>query len=72
MCFGASYSRPDPCERVGLTIACASVRLLQALKPHQVEGVQWLLGAFDRGGGLLTDEPGLGKTLQLIALPLSV
>lgn len=36
--------------------------------PHQVEGVRWLFAAVGRGGGLLTDEPGLGKTLQVIAL----
>ena len=39
----------------------------QVLKPHQVEGVRWLFGAIDRGGGLLADDPGLGKTLQVIA-----
>ena len=44
------------------------MRAVQILRPHQVEGVRWLFGAFGRGGGLLTDEPGLGKTLQLIAL----
>lgn len=37
------------------------------LKPHQVAGVRWILSAIHRGGGLLTDEPGLGKTLQAIA-----
>ena len=36
--------------------------------PHQLEGVCWLFGAFGRGGGLLADEPGLGKTLQVIVL----
>ena len=35
---------------------------------HQLSGVRWLFGAFGRGGGLLTDEPGLGKTLQVIVL----
>mmetsp|Transcript_35753 Transcript_35753/g.93897 ORF Transcript_35753/g.93897 Transcript_35753/m.93897 type:complete len:161 (+) Transcript_35753:35-517(+) len=33
--------------------------LWKVVKPHQVEGVRWLFGAFGRGGGLLTDEPGL-------------
>ena len=30
--------------------------------------MKWLASAMVRGGGLLTDEPGLGKTLQVIAL----
>ena len=38
------------------------------LMAHQLSGVRWLFGAFGRGGGLLTDEPGLGKTLQVIVL----
>ena len=38
------------------------------LQPHQVEGVRWLFGAIDRGGGLLADDPGLGKTLQVITV----
>ena len=36
--------------------------------PHQLDGVRWLFAAFGRGGGLLADEPGLGKTLQVIVL----
>lgn len=51
------------------------VRLL----PHQVEGVDWMLGRelgpVKRGtvpkGGLLADDMGLGKTLQTISLILS-
>ncbi|KAJ3493322.1 hypothetical protein NLG97_g4807 [Lecanicillium saksenae] len=51
------------------------VRLL----PHQVEGVEWMLGRelgpVKRGtvpkGGLLADDMGLGKTLQTISLILS-
>ena len=38
------------------------------LMSHQLSGVRWLFAAFGRGGGLLTDEPGLGKTLQVIVL----
>ena len=38
------------------------------LKPHQVEGVRWLFAAIHRGGGLLADDPGLGKTLQVITV----
>ena len=36
------------------------------LKPHQVVGVNWLFGAVHDGGGILADDPGLGKTLQMI------
>ncbi|OAA70522.1 SNF2 family helicase/ATPase [Cordyceps fumosorosea ARSEF 2679] len=51
------------------------VRLL----PHQVEGVEWMLGRelgpVKRGtvpkGGLLADDMGLGKTLQTVSLILS-
>lgn len=56
-------------------IAGLKVRLL----PHQVEGVEWMLGRelgpVKRGtvpkGGLLADDMGLGKTLQTISLILS-
>ena len=34
----------------------------------QVDGVHWLFAAVHGGGGILADDPGLGKTLQLIAL----
>jgi superfamily II DNA or RNA helicase len=45
-------------------------RLHTTLKPHQVEGLNWLarsVGA-KRPGALLADDMGLGKTLQAIAL----
>ena len=42
--------------------------LPQVLKPYQVEGVRWLYEAVHRGGGLLADDPGLGKTLQVITV----
>ena len=32
------------------------------MKENQKEGVKWLFAAHERGGGLLTDEPGLGIT----------
>ena len=34
----------------------------------QVEGVRWLYAAVHGGGGILADEPGLGKTLQVITV----
>lgn len=42
--------------------------LAQVLKPHQLEGVRWLFKAVHGGGGLLADDPGLGKTLQVISV----
>lgn len=39
------------------------------LKPHQVEGVSWLIRRYDLGVNvILGDEMGLGKTLQAICL----
>ena len=37
-------------------------------KPLQTEGVQWLFGVIAGGGGILADDPGMGKTLQVITL----
>lgn len=64
-------------QRIGKDgrIDSLKVRLL----PHQVEGVEWMLGRelgpVKRGtvpkGGLLADDMGLGKTLQTISLILS-
>ena len=59
-----------------VTCACSPTRWLgaamrarsQVLQAHQKEGVRWVFGAHERGGGILTDEPGLGKTLQIIGL----
>ena len=52
---------------IALLIWPVSRMLPQALKPYQVEGVRWCYKAIHRGGGLLADDPGLGKTLQVIA-----
>lgn len=52
-----------PASHSYLSAAC-----VQVLMAHQLEGARWLFGAFWRGGGLLADEPGLGKTLQVITL----
>ena len=41
----------------------------QKLQPHQLAGVRWLHGeVFDGGGAILADDPGLGKSLQVITL----
>ena len=41
----------------------------QKLQPHQLAGVRWLHGAvFDGGGAILADDPGLGKSLQVITV----
>ncbi|UKK02818.2 SWI/SNF-related chromatin remodelling factor [Theileria orientalis] len=36
------------------------------LKPHQEDGVDWLLKSFLTGGAILADEMGLGKTIQTL------
>ena len=52
-------------RRIGRTAKlCAP--LSAALHAHQRTGVQWLYAASE--GGILGDEPGLGKSLQAIAL----
>jgi len=49
------------------------MRAGMALKPHQVEGYEWLVGLFGGEGAsswrgaLLADDMGLGKTLQVLA-----
>lgn len=44
-------------------------RLSATLKPHQIDGVKWLVESAcrNRAGALLADDMGLGKTLQAIA-----
>ena len=42
--------------------------LARVLQPRQWRGVRWLYAAAMRGGGVLGDDPGLGKTLQAIAV----
>jgi superfamily II DNA or RNA helicase len=46
-----------------------SRRVTTALKPHQLDGVKWLVrcAQANRRGALLADDMGLGKTLQAIA-----
>lgn len=41
-----------------------------AYKPHQVDGVEWLIEQEKKkpSGGIVCDEMGLGKTIQLLAL----
>ncbi|KAG2499868.1 hypothetical protein HYH03_002159 [Edaphochlamys debaryana] len=42
--------------------------VFQKLFPHQIEGVKWLWGLYERGmGGILGDDMGLGKTMQCSA-----
>lgn len=39
------------------------------LRPHQEDGIRWMLELESKGtGGLLADDPGLGKTFQALAL----
>ncbi|CAM8990986.1 unnamed protein product [Rhodiola kirilowii] len=47
---------------------CAEIGVTATLKPHQVEGVQWLIRRYKTGVNvILGDEMGLGKTLQAIS-----
>lgn len=47
----------------------ANLRVLATLKPHQIEGVSWLVRRYELGVNVvLGDEMGLGKTLQAILL----
>jgi len=58
-----------PHQLVSRPPACSAPSVFaQVLKPMQVEGVHWLFGAIQGGGGILADDPGLGKTLQVIAV----
>lgn len=65
------YAAPDRAEAFG--IAPVSVvpptGLRTRMKPHQVQGLEWLAQccAAGRPGALLADDMGLGKTLQAIA-----
>jgi superfamily II DNA or RNA helicase len=57
-------------EAAGQPISIAPpTRLRTSLKPHQVDGLNWLANACRAGlpGVLLADDMGLGKTLQAIA-----
>ncbi|XP_077235394.1 SNF2 domain-containing protein / helicase domain-containing protein [Tasmannia lanceolata] len=47
---------------------CGEFEVLASLKPHQVEGVSWLIRRYVLGVNvILGDEMGLGKTLQAIS-----
>ncbi|KOO53871.1 DNA repair and recombination protein [Chrysochromulina tobinii] len=63
--------RQGECDEVPeqrLVAGTHSARICAPLwKPMQIEGVRWLYAAVHGGGGILADEPGLGKTLQVIA-----
>uniref|UniRef100_A0A7S3ANW5 Helicase ATP-binding domain-containing protein n=1 Tax=Haptolina ericina TaxID=156174 RepID=A0A7S3ANW5_9EUKA len=67
---GAGAAPEVPGQRLvaGTRTARICEPLWQVLKPMQVDGVHWLFAAVHGGGGILADDPGLGKTLQLIAL----
>ena len=56
-----------PASRLGQW-ALPEPAAMRRLQPHQLTGVRWLFGAWSSGGGILADDPGLGKTLQLLVL----
>lgn len=59
----------DAAEAQTFKPIAAPARLRTELKPHQLEGLNWLAESASAGrpGGLLADDMGLGKTLQAIA-----
>ena len=60
----------DLVKRGKLPEATPSPNLLQSLLPYQREGLGWLTAqeASDSKGGILADEMGMGKTIQMISL----
>jgi hypothetical protein len=60
---------PEPADGRPWQSITLPKRLQTALKPHQVEGLNWLAESAtkQRPGALLADDMGLGKTLQAIA-----
>ena len=55
-----------PGEAARRATVCGAIR--SVLYPHQLAGIRWLFKAFCSGGGILADDPGLGKTLQIIGV----
>lgn len=54
-------------DAVPLQVGPAEPYVLAALRPYQVDGVNWLLSQYAIGtGGILGDEMGLGKTIQTL------
>lgn len=72
---GGSIEQTGRCERVvsaGWADLVAS-KMLRALLPSQRVGAAWLAKRMSMGlGGILADEPGLGKTTQAIAAVAAV
>lgn len=57
------------CDAGDVLAQCKNWGITAELKPHQAEGVSWLIGRYVLGVNvILGDEMGLGKTLQSIVL----
>ena len=67
--YAAGGEALAPQKLVVAPLVAPPPRLRATLKPHQVEGLNWLAACKRAGrpGGLLADDMGLGKTLQAIA-----
>mmetsp|Transcript_18855 Transcript_18855/g.28378 ORF Transcript_18855/g.28378 Transcript_18855/m.28378 type:complete len:134 (+) Transcript_18855:445-846(+) len=52
----------------GAPRALERASLHKRMHRHQHAGVAWLFQAHLQGGGILGDEPGLGKTFQVVVL----
>ncbi|CAL9160193.1 unnamed protein product [Musa hybrid cultivar] len=58
----------DLCDEGGRPPDPADLRITATVKPHQIEGVSWLIRRYHLGVNvILGDEMGLGKTLQAIS-----
>ena len=62
-------SKSKLCERGLVLRVCPSSKMGIKLKPHQVDGVNWMVSREKSkpvAGGILCDEMGLGKTVQML------
>jgi SNF2 family DNA or RNA helicase len=67
-CFSAAYTQADRPIALGGGIKINRY-ISRHLLDHQVEGVKWLHSKFiSKQGGILGDDMGMGKTVQLTAL----
>nr|XP_043622310.1 probable helicase CHR10 [Erigeron canadensis] len=58
----------DSRAAVDAEVNCSDIGVTASLKPHQVEGLSWLIRRYLIGANvILGDEMGLGKTLQAIS-----
>nr|GMD62456.1 probable helicase CHR10 isoform X1 [Ipomoea batatas] len=65
----AKYIHGDDSTAVDAPLSSADLGVKATLKPHQVEGVSWLIRRYRLGVNVILGKwMGLGKTLQAISL----